>query len=187
MKKQQYLSNSLAKKCSAYWLISFSMAIAVFYSISASAQENISGYQITSLVSGVIKQVYVQAGKTVKQGDLILEFDTTLIDSNLAEAKAMISLAKINFSEAKKERERAEELYERTVLSEHELQLARVLYTKASAQYAGAKNKLIHAQWEKTHSKLYAPFNARISKVSAYAGQYVNNQFIAQTLVVLEK
>ncbi len=151
------------------------------------AQEIASGYQITSPVSGVIKQVYVQSGKTVKPGDLLLEYDMTLIASNLLEAEALIKLAKVDLAEAKKERERAEELYDRTVLSDHELQQAKVLYSKASAQYASAKNQLVHAQWDKKHSKLYAPFQGRVVKVLSYPGQYVNNKFTAQTLLILEK
>ncbi|MFK5893957.1 MAG: biotin/lipoyl-binding protein [Pseudomonadota bacterium] len=151
------------------------------------AQETVSGYHISSPVSGVIKKVYVKTGKTVKQGELLLEYDNTLIDSNLAEAKAQINLAKINLSEAKKELERADELYERTVLSEHDLQLAKVLYSKAAAQFAGANNQLVHARWERTHSKLYAPFNGLVIKVFSYQGQYVNNKLTAQTLLILTK
>ena len=162
------------------------MFILLLSGINVSAEESLSGYQITSPVSGVIKKVYVQKGKTVNQGELLLEFDNTLINSNLAEAQAQLKLAKINLSEAKKELDRSNELYDRTVLSEHDLQLAKISYSKASAQHTAAKNKLTHAQWDKKHSKLYAPFNGRIIKVLSYQGQYVNNKLSAQTLLIIK-
>lgn len=151
------------------------------------ADETLTGYQITSPVSGLIKQVYAKKNKTVKRGELLLEFNNTLIDSNLSAAESQMKLAKINLAEAKKELDRANELYQRTVLSEHDLQLAKILYAETSARFASAKNQLIHAQWNREHSKLYAPFNGRIMKVFSYQGQYVNSKFTAQTLLILKK
>ena len=180
------LPHNLLSNIFLFFVKSVTLVMIVFWGITnASAQEKKSGFQITSPVSGVVKQVYAQVDKTIKQGDLLLEFDDSLIVSNLAEAKASMKLAKLNRAEAKKELERAEELYDRTVLSEHELQQAKVLYSKASAQYASADNQLIHAQWEKTHSKLYAPFHGRIIQVFSYPGQYVNNKLTAQTLMIM--
>jgi len=166
-------------------------ALLIFFlymmSLNVSASEPDSGYEITSPISGVIQAVHVQAGKLVKKGDLLLEFDNSLINSNLSEAQALMNLAKINLSEAKKEHERAEELYDRTVLSEHDLQKAKIQYSQAGAKYASSKNKLIHAQWEVTHSKLYAPFPGKVIKVFSFPGQYVNNQLTAQKLMIIEK
>lgn len=179
--------NNFIIKQNYQWLQALFILALLLGAASVSAQETVSGYRITSPVSGVIKQIYIQPGKKVKQGDLLLEYDETLIISNLSEAQANINLARVNRTEVKKELERAEELYERTVLSEHELQQAKVLYSKALAQYARAENKLTHAQWDKTHSRLYAPFNGQVIKVLSYPGQYVNNEFTAQTLLILEK
>lgn len=158
----------------------------LFTTTSVLAQEGQAGYQITSPVSGVIKKVYVKPGQTVKKGDLLLEYDTSLIVSNLSEAQANIKLAKINTAEAKKEFARAEELYDRTVLSEHELQLAKVLYVKALAQYAAADNQLVHARWNMKHSKLYAELSGQVAKVFSYPGQFVNNKLTAQTLLIIK-
>lgn len=154
-------------------------------SINVIASDKVE-YKITSPISGVVKHVYVTAGKIVKKGDLLLEFDNTLIASNLSEAQANVKLAKLNRAEAKKELDRAEELYERTVLSEHDLQLAKVLYAKAEAQSSSAENKLVHAQWDVKHSKLYAAFNGQVSQIFSYSGQYVNNQFSAETLLIIK-
>jgi|GEM_PF-6866432 len=144
-------------------------------------------FDLSSPVSGVVKTVYVSMGKDVKAGELLLEFDTTLIVSNLSAAQSVLQLAKLNRSEAKKELDRAVELYERTVLSEFDLQLAKLAYVSSQADYSQAHNELVHAQWESRHSKLYAGFAGKIINVYSYPGQYVNNQFKAQSLLRIRK
>ena len=72
------------------------------------------------------------------------------------------------------------------MLSEHELQQAKVLYSKALAQYAAADNQLVHAQWDMKHSKLYADFSGQVGKVFSYPGQFVNNKLTAQTLLIIK-
>lgn len=146
----------------------------------------IAGYEITSPITGLVKKVHVTSGQTVKKGELLLEFDSDLIMSNLLAAKAKLSFEQLNQVEAKKEFERAEELYDRTVLSEQELQQAQILYSKAKAQYATAKNKLVHVQWHLDHTKLYATFSGKVEQVFSYPGQFVNNKLSAQTLLIIQ-
>ena len=116
-----------------------------------------------------------------------MQFDASLIDSNLTETKSKLDAATLNLSEAKKEFERAEELYDRTVLSEHDLQKAKIDYANAKADYASIKNLLVHRQWDKKYSQLHAPFAGKVLKLFSYSGQYVNNTISAQTLMSLEK
>ena len=196
MNNKQLVTSDISKYCYklnvrvSYLYFSGSLFVALFVSLlminNVFAQEGQSGYKITSPVSGVIKTVYVKPGQMVKKGDLLLEFDDSLIASNLSEVKAKIQLAKLNKVEAKKEFARAEELYDRTVLSDQELQQANVLYSKALAQYAAAKNELVHAQWDMDHTKLYAAFAGQVSQIYSYPGQYVNNEFTAQTLLIIK-
>ena len=190
--KQQAITHLSYKSCSLthvhrfLFFAAFLLSGLLFTTSSVLAQEEQSGYEITSPVSGVIKKVHVKPGQTVKKGDLLLEYDDSLIVSNLSEAQANIKLARLNRAEAKKEFSRAEELYDRTVLSEHELQQAKVLYSKALAQYAAADNQLVHAQWDMKHSKLYADFSGQVGKVFSYPGQFVNNKLTAQTLLIIK-
>ena len=178
---QKIISKALKHK----YLAGLTAMALLMVSINVSASEN-ADFEITSPLSGVVKHIYVSTGKAVKKGDLLLEFDDALIISNLSEAQSMIRLAKLNREEAKKEFQRAEELYDRTVLSEHELQQAKVLYAKAQAQYAKADNQLIHAQWHIKHIKLYAGFTGKVSRIYSYPGQYVNNQFSVQPLLQIK-
>jgi multidrug efflux system membrane fusion protein len=167
-------------------LLTIFLASALFSMTSYAQENNSTVYKITSPLTGVIKTVHVKVGQVVKKGDLLLEYDAVLINSDLAAAQAKINMEKFNKSEAKKEFERAEELYDRTVLSEYDLQQAKLLYSKAIAQYEGAKNELVYAQWDEAHRKLYVSFSGKVTQVFSYPGQYVNNQFSAQILMLIQ-
>jgi len=114
-------------------------------------------------------------------------FDETLINSKLMSAKSALKLAEINLLEAKKEFQRSQELYECTVLSEHDLQTSKIQHLKARSQHAKAENKLTHLLWDKRHHKVHAPYNAVIVKILSYPGQSINNKFAAQTLFIIQE
>lgn len=151
------------------------------------AQDYQDGYKITSPITGVINKVHVKNNQSVKKGDVLLSFDSSLIESSLSEVQARLKWSQMNLTEAKNEYERAEELYDRTVLSDHDLQKAKIAYFEAKAQFSRVKNQLIHAQWDKKHSQLIAPFSGKVIKVMSYEGHYVNNEMAAQTLLIMEK
>lgn len=151
------------------------------------AENSESEINITSAISGIVKTIHVKINQTIKQGELLLEFDETLINSNLLEANAMIKLTQINLLEAKKELERSKELFERTVLSEHDLQVSKVNYFKALSLHSEAENKLKHSLWDKKHHKLYAPYTATINKILTYTGQYINNKYAVQPIFVIQR
>ena len=163
------------------------LAILLSLCVNTFAENKALELTVTSVTSGIVQKVHVTTDQMVKKGDLLIEFDDTLINSHLSAAKAMLQLTQINLLEAKKELQRSEDLYERTVLSEHDLQMSKINYFKALAEHAGAENDLIHREWEQKEHKVYAPFSAKIIKVLCYPGQYINNKFSAQVLLIIQQ
>ncbi len=188
MNIKQHLTSYMSNQHYPIINLRFAFALVVFLmmNVNALAEQSSPGFNITSPVSGIINKVFVSEGQMIKKGDLLLEYETSLIKSQLSEVQAKINLTRLNQSEAKKELARAEELYDRTVLSEQELQQAKISYRVAMAQYARAKNKLTHTEWYIKHSKLYAAFSGTVVQVLSYSGQYVNNQYTAQTLFIIK-
>ncbi len=178
-------------KLAVYLLLSFSFFISSAPAKempAANSRQEANLYPVSSPISsGVIKKIYVKEGQSIKQGDLLFDFDDRLIKSNLEEAKANVNMVRLKLIEAKKEVARSEELYERTVLSDYELQQSKIQYSEAQASLAQAKNKLVHAQWDQDYSKVHAPFNAMVKTILCYSGCYVNNNFSAQTILFLEQ
>ena len=74
--------------------------------------------EIKSQVPGVVEKLFVEAGESVKQGDLIAKIKIIPDVVSLNRAEADLQTAIINFNNAKKEMERQEKLYEEKVISQ---------------------------------------------------------------------
>ncbi len=136
-------------------------------------------------VSGVVRRVPVQPGQTVKRGAVLLELDLRGFRAAREAARARLAGREADLAEARRERERAEELYERTVLSDHELRLARIAHTQAKAAVAEARAALTRAELELEYATLRAPFDAVVLERRAAPGQVVSAALAPPVLLVV--
>ena len=136
-------------------------------------------------VSGRVVQVDVQPGDLVEAGQSLLQLDTRVARAHVAEARSAIKRLELQRSEAQREWDRAKELYDRTVLSERELQLAEIGFNAADADYHAARSAQVAAEVELENHLLKAPFAARVLDVHVRPGQAVINTHQATPLVSL--
>lgn len=129
--------------------------------------------EMSTLVSGVVETVNVHTGQQVKKGDVLLVLNQQAFKAALEKAKAESDSAELAKQEAEKEWERAQELYDRTVLSDHELATAKVLNAKGHADYQLAQAKLAQAKINLQYSQVTAPFDGVVVQVNAARGQTV--------------
>jgi len=139
--------------------------------------------EMSTAVSGTVAKVNVKAGQRVEKGSLLLALDATRFAAGLKQAKAAQRNASFLLAEAKRERERAIELYERTVLSDHDLQQAENLYVSAQAHMAKANADLANAEKDLADSMIRAPFASVIISRHVEVGQTVASQL--QTVPML--
>ena len=95
--------------------------------------------ELSTRVSGVVETVWVKPGQRVKKGTPLLRLERTILQASLAEATAEQARAQADASEAKREKERAQELFNRTVSSTSEFDGAMLLDARAQAALAIAK------------------------------------------------
>jgi multidrug efflux system membrane fusion protein len=126
-----------------------------------------------TLVPGVVQAVNVTPGQQVAAGDPLLSLDQRSYRAQLAAAQATQKQAAILLEEARREYERAQELYDRTVLSQHELTVAEIGLRKAQAEASSAAAALARARLELDYSQLKAPFSGVVVEVNASPGQSV--------------
>lgn len=141
--------------------------------------------ELGTLVSGVVSRVEAEPGQGVKAGELLVQLDQRQFMADLKRARAMLARAQSRFEEAEREAHRARELYDRTLLSDHELQKARLALDEAAAEKAAARGRLVEAQLAMERSEIRAPFTGVLLQVLAYSGQPLQNRFHIQPLVVL--
>jgi RND family efflux transporter MFP subunit len=136
-------------------------------------------------VSGVIHSVYADVGMKVKKGDKLLQLDDTVFKARVMQAKSELKNQEEQYKEAAREEERSQNLYDRTVLSDHELQVAKNNKVKAAALRDHARARLIRARQELRYSSLRAPFNALILKRHAQVGKVIAAKLQPETLFVV--
>ncbi|WJW76129.1 HlyD family efflux transporter periplasmic adaptor subunit [Thiohalobacter sp. IOR34] len=138
-------------------------------------------------VSGVVERVAVRPGAGVAAGEELLRLEPEVFEARLAAARAVLREREDDRAEAARELERARELYERTVLSDHDLRLAEIGWRRAEAAWRKARAEQVAAAFELEHSRLRAPFDARVIAVRIQPGQPVVSRDRAEPLLVLAR
>ena len=141
--------------------------------------------ELSTPVSGVVKKILVDVGDTVPKNAVLLILDDREFQAKVNEAQAEVASKTALRDEAKRELERSEELYERTILSDHDLQLARIGFKKAQASYQGALKQMASAKMELEYSTVRAPLDAIVIKRNANVGETVASSMQPPVLFVV--
>ena len=141
--------------------------------------------EIGTPVAGVVKTVLVDAGQQVRKSDKLLQLDDKVFKARVDSATTHLRSQEEHYQEAKREMERAEELYARTVLSDHDLQVAKNNHVTALAERDKARYQLVKARYDLEYSTLRAPFDAVVLQNRAQPGMVVSAELTPQTLLVL--
>ncbi|MFZ4522010.1 MAG: efflux RND transporter periplasmic adaptor subunit [Bacteroidales bacterium] len=98
--------------------------------------------EIKPQVSGIVEEIFVEAGNHVKQGDVIARVRIIPDLINLNNAEARLEKAKIAFDDAKLNADRQEKLYNQGVISAVENQQTQVSYKNARQEVDAAEANL---------------------------------------------
>jgi multidrug efflux system membrane fusion protein len=129
--------------------------------------------KLSTPVSGVVAKVNVEPGDRVNQDDVLLQLDNSVMKANLDKAKADVEYYQRSFKEAEREMDRNQELYDRTVLSDHELETAHIAFNQAKAQLKSAEAVLAKSKFDMRHSEIRAPFKGIIIRRYVTEGETV--------------
>jgi RND family efflux transporter MFP subunit len=107
--------------------------------------------------SGMIKNIYVEEGDVVNQGDIIAKIDDAGLTERIDELKNRLRLAKTTY-------ERRKRLWEKNIGSEIE-------YLQAETEYNSLKQSISQVRKELEKTVLRAPFNGEIDDLLAEVGE----------------
>jgi RND family efflux transporter MFP subunit len=116
--------------------------------------------ELSTPVSGVVKAVNVEVGDLVKKGQVLLSLDSTSYQASVAEIQSEITRLDAEAEEAKRDLVRVQELYERTIVSTTDLDLAKLRLVKSLSKLAEARARLRQGQKALDDTSLRAPFDA---------------------------
>ncbi len=141
--------------------------------------------ELTIPVDGVVESVSVNTGQKVTKGKILVKLDSRILRAILRETKAKVLGLQASYDEVNRELSRAEELYDRTVLSDHDLQVAKNNSIIAKAALVTAESAYMKAMVDLEYSELKASFNSIILKRTVEVGQAVFNNLNYDGLITL--
>lgn len=137
-------------------------------------------------VDGLVKEVLVDAGYRVKQGQVLLRQDPAIAKQQLEQAKAATSEAQASASEAERLVKEAKRLRGENYISATELANRESNFALTQASLAAAKAMQNTAAEQLSRHELPAPFSGVISAKMTEAGEWVNRGDQVLELVALE-
>lgn len=93
-------------------------------------------------VSGIIEELYVEAGERVTKDQVVARIKIIPDMVNLNAAETRVNRAKISFEDAKNDFERLQDLFDKKVISWEEFKNARVSYDSAREELTASENNL---------------------------------------------
>lgn len=124
-------------------------------------------------ISGVVVAVEVNAGDFVKQGSVLLRLDDRTQQADVLAKKAVLKAVENDREEAARELERTQELYDRTLISDHDLEVVVIQHDAAKSKYQMAKANLVRAELDLEYSSVRAPFDAWVVNRNVAVGQSI--------------
>ncbi|GHA68612.1 efflux RND transporter periplasmic adaptor subunit [Pontibacter akesuensis] len=98
--------------------------------------------QVKSQVSGIVEELYVEAGQVVKKGQLLAKIRIVPNMVSVNNAETQLQTAKLNFDEAKRELARYQELYAQKVVPEQEFRKYKADYDMKRENLSAAESNL---------------------------------------------
>ena len=94
-------------------------------------------------ISGIISEIYKEAGETVKAGEVIAKVKVIPEMNQLTSAQSRVRLAEINLSQVKTDYERYQRLFDKELVSASEYEKIRQQYKQAQEEKAAADDALL--------------------------------------------
>jgi RND family efflux transporter MFP subunit len=129
--------------------------------------------KISAKIPGKIEKVLVEEGDRVKAGQTLARMEKTDFVLTKNQAEAAVAMAEANFSKAKTDWARAQELLEKGIASQQQFDLAKSGYDVAAAAVKQAKADLGLAQNQLDNANVTAPFGGTVTQKYCCLGERV--------------
>lgn len=98
--------------------------------------------EIKPQVSGIVDEIYLEAGQMVSNGDIIAKVKIIPDMVQLNNAESRVSRAKLNYEDAKIDYDRQKSLYEQSVIPYEEFQKSKLAFNTSQEELESAENNL---------------------------------------------
>jgi multidrug efflux system membrane fusion protein len=134
-------------------------------------------------VSGVVEKVPVNTGMRLKKGEVMLVLEQTPFTTALTEAQAALVQAAGVQKESRRDYTQTQELYDRGLVSNVELENAKLRKEAGEAAYRAAMARVKRAKYELSRSVLRAPFDGLVLSKKVDVGETLISTQQVQTVL----
>ena len=150
-------------------------------------------------VSGIVQELYVDFNDIVRKGQVVARLDPSILQTQVATAKANLVNANANLErqrvtleDARAKLNRAEELHARQLTTKVDLENAQLAVKTAEAQMKSTQSSIVQAEAavnkaevDLDHTVIYAPIDGIVIKRSVDRGQTVAASMSAPELFII--
>lgn len=129
---------------------------------------------LASQTSGLVKSINFEAGKKVKKGDLLVNVDSDLLDTQIDAAKANLAIAKIESKLSQKDYERYEALLKSKSITQKEFENAMLKKESNENSLKILQAKLDELQIQKERKNIKAPYSGILIDKQTNNGEWLN-------------
>jgi RND family efflux transporter MFP subunit len=143
--------------------------------------------ELSTRVSGIVREVRVDAGQRVSKGQPMLTLDDRVYQARVSEARAAVAKRREELADARRDLGRTQELYDRTVIATSELDQAKLREARTRAQLAEARARLAQEGKDLEDTVLRAPFDGVVVARRAEPGENVVVGLQPQPLIIFAR
>ena len=126
--------------------------------------EPINTAKISTRISALVDEVFVDEGAEVKKGDLLAKLDEKDILAKIDAAKESLSSAEENYNYWKKEYERDENLFKQGAISEEARDRAKNMFAASKAKLESAKKAIEILKVNLKYTDIKSPYDGVVSR-----------------------
>ncbi len=141
--------------------------------------------EVGTQVSGLLSEVYVDFNHQVKKGDLLAQIDPTILQQAVRSAEASLGRSTAELEQARRNLERATELFQAKVVAASDVETAQYQYDVVSASLEQARVGLEQARRNLEYAKIRAPIDGVVIERAVDAGQTVAASMSAPVLFLI--
>jgi len=135
--------------------------------------EPILTVELKSKASGEIIELSIEEGDFVKKGQLIARLDAATAENDFSQAKADVEVARVALSQAKKQAERQEQLYNQGLISELDFDSAMLAKEQANSRLVQAEVALEYAKERLSDTVIKSPIDGIVLIKYVEKGQII--------------
>ncbi|MGQ7847156.1 efflux RND transporter periplasmic adaptor subunit [Granulosicoccus sp. 3-233] len=129
--------------------------------------------EVRPQVNGIITERNFTEGSAVEQGDVLYKIDSATYEATVAQARAAVAQAQAQYKATEREAERIQELKQRNVSTQRELDEAIAARDVSAAAIAVAEAQLKSAEIELDRTTIVAPLSGEIGLAMTTRGALV--------------